>query len=227
MAPKFKPTAIAIALSLAMTGGAQGATINVNAGCTLVDAIISANTNELVASCVVGDSTARDTISLQNGSVILSGVVASGSAIGENGLPLVISDITIEGNSLTVSRDGGAPEFRIFNVGPGADLTLNDLTISNGQLTNTSLATAGSGAGLFSEEAIVTLNNVTISGNTADLNGGGLFSLEGDVVINNSTISGNSSARGAGGLQSRYRSFVTAPNLLTLNGTTVTGNTSG
>ena len=53
---------------------------------------------------------------------------------GTNGLPAISSQITIQGNGATIQRSGGAPKFRIFGVYSGGDLTLKDLTVTNGRL---------------------------------------------------------------------------------------------
>ena len=52
-------------------------------------------------------------------------------------LPAIHSQITIEGNGSTVERSntGGVPEFNIFYLSTDGDLTLNDLTVSNGLTT--------------------------------------------------------------------------------------------
>ena len=61
---------------------------------------------------------------------------------GNNGLPSITTTITINGNGATIQRDlsftcpdGTNPEFRIFHVAGSGDLTLKDLTVSNGCCT--------------------------------------------------------------------------------------------
>lgn len=52
---------------------------------------------------------------------------------GPNGLPVITTTTVINGPA-TISRAPGAPKFRILEVaGPGGSLTLNGITISNGQ----------------------------------------------------------------------------------------------
>ena len=56
---------------------------------------------------------------------------------GSNGLPVMTSAITIEGNGNTISRQSGSPDFRILAVGSGGNLTLNSATISGGIASGT------------------------------------------------------------------------------------------
>src|SRR5262249_14956134 len=98
------------------------------------------------------------------------------------GLPVITSQITIEGNGATIHRDGNAPAFGLVRVRgnfplpamPG-NLTLEELTLSG-----------GSSFGGLSNDGILSIKNSIISGNTGSgvSNGGGL-------TIENSTISNN------------------------------------
>jgi hypothetical protein len=113
---------------------------------------------------------------------------------GGNGLPVIECDITINGNGGTIQRDLTKPAFRIFavdgDVGGTGNLTLNNITIMNGQ------AVATGGGGIFNNKGIVTINNSTISNNEVDISdilsyGGGIYSYQGTLTIDSSTISGN------------------------------------
>jgi WD40 repeat protein len=52
-----------------------------------------------------------------------------------NAMPYITGDITIEGNNATITRSG-TEAFRFFEVETGGKLTLNDLTLSNGDVSN-------------------------------------------------------------------------------------------
>lgn len=116
-----------------------------------------------------------------------------------NGLPVILADsgnsLVIEGDNFSISRSsaGGTPEFRIFQIDVGADVTINDLTITNGHIT-------GDGGGVFNEgtltinDSFITGNSVTPAGSSAD---GGIFN-DGTLTITNSTISNNSAGDGGG-----------------------------
>ena len=77
---------------------------------------------------------------------------------GNNGLPVVTSAITIEGNGNTISRQSGSPNFRILAVGSGGNLTLNSATISGGIASGTFPANIGGGVyfGLYASANSVT-----------------------------------------------------------------------
>ena len=109
---------------------------------------------------------------------------------GQTGLPPIASDITIEGNGATITRDGMAPRQRFFFVGanpaaaatkdyvtPGAGkLTLRNVTLRGGQAEGGDSTAGGGGGGM----------------------GGAIFS-QGQVVIENSTLADNSAKGGDAG----------------------------
>jgi hypothetical protein len=126
---------------------------------------------------------------------------------GPNGLPNVTTQITINGNGAIIER-AGATNFRIFHIAAGGDLTLNDVTIRNGD------AGAGDGGGIYNGGTL-TLDSSTVSGNTADI-GGGIASW-GTLTVTNSTISGNTAGLAGGGIASW--------GTLTVTNSTISGNT--
>lgn len=195
---------------------ASAATINVNASCTLIDAITAANTDTAAGNCSAGSG--ADTIVLPAKSM-QNLTVANNSS---NGLPVITSQITIAGNGSTIKRDTPTLLFRIFEVGSGGNLTLNSTTVSGGSLLsgcgsgllnkgsltlNNSTVSGNSasyaGAGLCNSFAILTLNNSTVSANSAGQYGGGLMNTSGTLILNNSTVSGNSSGLFGGGVENR------------------------
>ena len=194
--------------------------INDNGVCSLIEAIENANdtvTGQPHDDCAAGDPAGADTINLPAGSTFTLDSVHS----GKNGLPVITSQITIEGNGATIQRDGAAPQFRILEVdGSGAnngDLTLKKATISAGDVS-------GSGGGVHNYRGTVSVESSTISGNTASDDGGGVSNfLYGMVTIENSTISGNSvssSSYGGGGVSNFLYGMVTIEN------STISGNSA-
>jgi hypothetical protein len=125
----------------------------------------------------------------------------------------VSSEIVIEGNNSTITRDSGAPEFRILSINSSGNLTIQDTSISGGA--------AFSGAGVSNTDGTVTLTDSTISGNSADESGGGVYNLEGAAVLklNNSTISGNSAGNKGGGIAN-------SGGRVTITDSTLSGNTA-
>ncbi|MFD0353820.1 hypothetical protein ACFVHW_08725 [Streptomyces sp. NPDC127110] len=133
-----------------------------------------------------------------------------------NGLPIVTSEITVLGNRSTIRRAATAPHFRILEMtGPTADLTLNNLTISEGRSTSG----GEGGGGLLNDGGELTLNSVEVTRNqslTAGIGGG--IQSHGTLILRNSTVSFNLSSNNAGGLW--------ATGTATLSNATITGNTA-
>ncbi|MGH8566786.1 MAG: choice-of-anchor Q domain-containing protein [Gammaproteobacteria bacterium] len=208
--------------------------------CSLIDAITAANIDAPVRGCPAGSG--ADTITLSAGSAqTLTSV--DNTTYGSNGLPLVTSAITIEGNGSTITRASTDP-FRILAIGTGGDLTLQDTRLSGGAatgfefpdtsggcvfnggtlaLTHSTVAgnsAEGSGGGVHNS-GILALANSTVSGNSAGGSGGGLSNPDGGILtLTNSTVSGNSAGGSGGGVYSRFGG-------VTLTNSTVSGNSAG
>jgi hypothetical protein len=220
----------ALAGTINVTEGAQTArTIRV---CSLADAITAANTDTATGGCPAGSGV--DTIALPaNSTQTLTAVNNSdevNGSTGPNGLPVVISPITINGNGATINRTRGAPAFRIFAVdgaGEAGDLTLNNATVRGGKTS--ALYSGGYGAGVLNSGGNLTITGSTISGNSTSgdgANGGGVFHFFGRLTVRNSTISGNStSGRGAlgGGVWNGGAASITNS---TISGNSTTGQYS-
>ncbi|MEZ4770586.1 MAG: right-handed parallel beta-helix repeat-containing protein [Caldilineales bacterium] len=240
---RFGLSLAGVALLLSLNGSATGAsspaaTIVVDGTtCTLVDAITAANTNTATGGCVAGDPGA-DTIDLQ---VNVTLTAVNNETYGDTGLPVATSTITIAGNGHTVSRQTGLPDFRIFAVGTGGNLTLNSTTVSGGIAADSSLTNrdggvynrnmltvenstlleniTAHGGGIINNRGTVTVLNSSLSGNTA-ARGGGIANNRGTVTVLNSSLSGNLANRyGGGGIHS-YSGW------LTLQDSTLSGNTA-
>src|SRR5215207_500935 len=180
---------------------------------SLRQAIIKANTTTGVA----------DTINFDLGS---SATILLTSAQ----LPTITdgAGLTIDGGSADITISG-ANQYRVFEVGSGAMLTLSNLTVADGaaaadpdfgagggifnagtlEVSNSTISgnSAGNsapgggapGGGIFNG-GTATVRNSTISGNSAIFDGGGIFNAGSTLEISNSTISGNSAAGGGGGI---------------------------
>jgi len=203
----------ALALALLGASTAHADSITVGGSCTLADAINAANSDSPVGGCTAGSGT--DVIVLAGGTYTLTAADPENSA---NGLPVIASDITIEGNGATIARDAAAPAFRILEVSPVGRLTLNHTTISGGN-------TGDDGGGIVVNQdsrarvgGELTLNNSTISGNHAARGGGIWAAYFATVTVNGSSVSGNGAASGGGGLS--------CEGSLTLNNSTVNGNSA-
>jgi hypothetical protein len=138
---------------------------------SLRQAIIDANTTTGVA----------DTINFELGS-------AATITLTSAQLPTITDEagLTIGGQSVDITVSGRA--VGVFRVASGAKLTLNNLTVTNGNVGG------GFGGGIFNEGTL-TVTNSTLSGNTGY--GGGVYN-SGTATVTNSTLSGNAAAEGGG-----------------------------
>ena len=192
----------------------------VTGDCTLGEAIQAANANAAVDGCAAGSGDA--TIQLPAGTYTLSAIDNTETNFGtSNGLPLIVSPITIQGAgaaSTIIQRSSaaGIPEFRFFQVGVASEvgrLTLNDLTLKNGR-------TPSYGAGAIFPYDVLTINNCHFENNSTGSGGAGGGVMGSNfgytAIINNSTFTGNSSG-GVGGA-------IGTPSDLTLSNSTFTNN---
>ncbi len=233
----LRPSLLALAVSQMMVlPVTDAATISVttastdpSSGCTLNEAIITANTDTNTGGCVRSGSSSNDTIDL----LVRRTITFSAGFDGEPGnegtaIPFVGSNITIQGRGSTIERDVSAPDFRLLTVfsrdaeGYQGQLTLKDLTIQNGY-------TQYNGGAIYVLGEL-NLENTTISSNTstyaATQGGGAIFvrgsdntftSLNSSVTVTDSIISSNT-ARNGGGI------LVEANTTTTLINSTVSGN---
>ncbi|MEQ9029208.1 MAG: hypothetical protein RLP44_10890, partial [Aggregatilineales bacterium] len=127
-----------------------------------------------------------DTICLAGGTYEITSIQS-----GQNGLPPITSDITIQGNGAVITRTS-AQDFRFFELSPGSKLSLNALSLTNGHITN------GSGGAVRNFSSQLTLNSVTLADNLART-GGAIYNDSGSVVATNSSINNNEAEGGSGG----------------------------
>jgi hypothetical protein len=124
---------------------------------------------------------------------------------------LVTSPIIVNGNGATIRRTGTG-KFRIFLVSRTGDLTLNKVTVQDGDVL-------GSGGGIFiASEGIVNIHNSIISNNTATDPGGGIFN-DGYSTLNilNSAIINNTTSSWGGGITN-------SGGTMNIANTTISGN---
>ncbi|MFZ4662390.1 MAG: choice-of-anchor Q domain-containing protein [Caldilineaceae bacterium] len=156
--------------------------------CTLIDAMIAANTDTATGACAAGTAGADTITLLDDVTLTASNNFALNS---DNGLPGITSEITIEGAGYTISRDVGAPAFRLLLVMFNGNLTLHQTTLSGGD------AGTGNGGAIYNNSGTVTVSDSTLSGNTASGSGGGIYNYNsGTLNLARSLITGNSAANG-------------------------------
>jgi hypothetical protein len=104
--------------------------INVTTSEELIEAIIQANDESLRPG--------PDRIVLQPGTYELTQPFSPINEDGPTGLPSIESVIEIDGQGQTITRYEFGPVFRIFHISLTGDLTLRDVTISQGTVITAS-----------------------------------------------------------------------------------------
>jgi len=125
---------------------------------------------------------------------------------GQNGLPVITSEITIQGRNSVIIRDEALPcernepasvtDFRIFLVESGGKLTLENVTLKNG-CAKGDIAIQKQGGAILNL-GTTTLNEATLSNNSAG-DGGAIRNRDNSrLEIIKSTLSNNRSSTGGG-----------------------------
>ncbi|MEU6217321.1 hypothetical protein ABZ845_07340 [Streptomyces sp. NPDC047022] len=117
---------------------------------------------------------------------------------GDDGLPPIDRQLTIEGRDATIVRDGvAAGAFRIFHVTSTGDLRLDDITIRGGN------EPLDGGGILVDGGGMLKLHDATLDNNHADQRGGGVAVESGATAyITRSRFTFNNAGNTGGGLQS-------------------------
>ena len=105
--------------------------------------------------------------------------------LGDNGLPQITSDITVNGNNAIILRGDEAPEFRLFQVNDGAALGLKEITLRKGRV-----AIKGDGGAVYVLAGALTLTGCTLEENDAGC-GGAVYNTSGTVTITDTVFTGN------------------------------------
>ena len=176
-----------------------------------------------------------------NGDVVMSGLTITGSEGGaaiyaQNDGDFTLTDVNVTGNN---GEYGGG--LYINNTGA--------FTLTNSNVSNNTATDQGGGVYIYDETTSVTISNTTIVDNTADSAGGGIYAAYlADMTIVGSTFSGNTAGDDGGALYfGLYGAEVTISDsvfsansasdggalrltvdqVVTINNTTITGNTAG
>ncbi len=160
----------------------------------LIDAIYQSNNNGVGLDIINLTESSSYELETKNDSIY-----------GPNGLPIINSEIVINGKSSTILRNS-TDKFRILTVEYPGNLTINHLTIRDGYISD-STGNYG-GGGILNLGGFVSLNYSNIINNQAESNGGGGIWQGGNnssTNITNSEISNNKvgTSGSGGGLQKR------------------------
>ncbi len=193
------------ATTLIVTGGSGNDGVCGVGDCTLSEAIDAANADPWL-----------NFIELTAGAIYtLNAADNTDASYGANGLPVITSPVTINAHGAVIERSSaaGTPAFRLFQVGSGGTLTLNQITLRNGALpggaggailnlgaatVSASTLTGNSAAdgGAIANQGTLTLVSSTLANNNATVSGGAIEDT-GTLAILSSTLAGNSAPTGA------------------------------
>jgi hypothetical protein len=204
-------------------------------------AAVPCSASALVSAITAANATPNgDTLSLSAGCTY----TLTGADNGHNGLPVISSSITVEGNGATITRAASAPAFRIVAVDSAGSLSLANLTISAGVAdADCPPQTAAVCGGGIASSGTLTIDSSTITGNvsrgvfTGDCDedppctaAGGGVSNAGTAVVTNSRVSANfidaggSAGTGFGGGLSSDDGYMTIESSTIADNRIVAGN---
>ena len=172
----------AVLFALFFASSVYAADIAVDADCSLADAIIAANRDRAEGNCPAGRG--ADIITLSQDITL------------RDELPVITSDITIEGNGYTIS---GNNRYRIFYNDGGA-LTINNLTMTKGDVEGDLILEDGTvkattaqpfGGAILNWKGTLTISDSSFSDNLAENLGGAIYNRGGELGISDSTFSDN------------------------------------
>ncbi len=216
-----KSFAAACAVAVLAPAAASAATISVTTmtdeisnpgtGCSLREAVLSANTDASVGGCPTGAGS--DTITIPAGTYGTAGLPGSGEEFAVTGdLDVRGNDaLTITGTGKVVISGGGAD--RVFDHPSGTgSLEIRNVTIVGGNVSG-----VNNGGAILNAVGSLTLENVTLSQNFANIDGGALTNYA-SATLTNVTISGNVAYGSGGGVYAPGGSATTVRN------STIAGN---
>jgi len=207
----------------------------VSLACSLTSTTVDCNVPDLIAAINNANAhPAHSTLELDPGCTYTLTAVDNtaifefnGSTFdhGENGLPQITTQITINGNNATIIRESGASHFRIFFIKSTGSLTINDLTLQNGFADGTypggGSASPGSGGAIYNSSSTLEVNNSTLQVNQGTAMGGSVFGIGTSATyINGSTITDNTAPNGGG-------IYIYHEGLLSVDDSEISGNISG
>ncbi|QGQ28433.1 hypothetical protein F1729_07100 [Gimesia maris] len=186
----------------------DGIVADIDGNVTLRAAIMEAN-------ALAGDSVII--LGAGNYDLTLLGSLENSAATGDLDITDTTGSLTIIGAGIgqTIISAAGLDD-RVFDVRSGADLSLQGVTITGGNVI-------GESGGGIRNVGTLTLVNSLVDGNAAEINGGGILNgelgLQGNLTLTNSDVTNNSAVDG-GGIFNNDQSVVTIVD------SEVTGNTA-
>ena len=175
--------------------------------CSLVEAMINANSDARAQPDCPPGSGADVIVLPANSTQWLTAI--DNRSYGSTGLPVVTSEITIEGNDSRIVRASTAPAFRLVTV--TGTLLLKNVTLQGGTQPTWDNASGlrNGGCGILISQGTVQLQNSTVADNACYHRGGGIYNHYGRLTVTDSLITRNTGSTGGGLAQYHGRADVT------------------
>ncbi|WP_374688051.1 right-handed parallel beta-helix repeat-containing protein [Promineifilum sp.] len=191
------------ALTITVDNGAVG--IAADGQCSLVEAIINANGGWAHTDCEKGNLSGADTIVLPAGGLFNVPASFEYYQWDRTGLPVVTTEITIEGHGATIRRAAGADNFRLMAISEMGKLTLKEVTLEGGR------SSGNAGGGIRSRGALTIVDSVM-----RDNTGTAVFAGGDSLTISGSAFEGNDGYDG-GAVRSAAAHFSVSDSLFVAN----------
>jgi CSLREA domain-containing protein len=172
-------------------------------GCSLREAIESANADDAVGGCTAGAGT--DIVRVPSGRYQLTRAGVEDD--NTNGDLDVTSELHIVNSGVRPAIIDGGGLDRVVEHVSGANLTISGMTITGG-----GAAGIADGGGILNSTGNLLLFDSTLTGNVAGVGGGGLANYA-NAAVTNVTISGNQAGDDGGGIYAAGSSFTSLRNV--------------
>ncbi len=185
-----------VLFGVGMTLPAQAADVTIAAGDTqgIIDAINQANKAGQAAIIDLAPNATYTATAVDHSPFYLFGKEQNMGTTGPDAFPVITSNVTINGNGSTITRSGSAM-FRFFETFQTGTLTLNDLTLTNGNVND---GKGDSGGAVSQISGTLVLNNCVLTGNQAE--DGGALDVLGTATVSHTRIENNVSGDMGGGI---------------------------
>lgn len=185
---------VVLGLTLLVAAPATAAQLNVNTTADTFDGVCDVADCSLKDAVFEAESTSQsDVIHLQAYATYLIGTSFVTYLTGTDALPKITTPMRIVGHGATIQRAATAPDMRFFELDTTGDLTLEGLTLRDGQFTLGYPGAAIRSLGHLVLDNCLVINN---AGLQSGCEGGAIYSKGGSVQLSRSSFIGNRATRG-------------------------------
>ena len=201
-----------------ITVDATTGVIDANDGeCSLSEAIEAANTGTAFNECIYNADNDQSTTIILTTDIVLNEIIDTDQNFGDTGTTAVESTIIIDGQdngqnngtNYSISRNSNLvcsftgtndPLFRLMRVAVGGDLSLTNVTLSNGCAEANLPSFPFGGGGAVYNSGTLSLQDVEIKDNESAGSGGGVFNAGNIGSVENSRFENNLADRSGGAI---------------------------